>query len=57
VTSTGTGTLLIVNGPSAAGITTLAHLLGSMLQLPVLSRDRIKELLMDALGSPDRARS
>src|SRR6478735_5800030 len=28
-----------------------------MLQLPVLSRDQIKESLMDSLGSPDRARS
>jgi predicted kinase len=52
-----TGSLLIVNGSAASGKTTLAGTLGSMLQLPVLSRDQIKESLMDSLGSPDRARS
>jgi predicted kinase len=49
--------MLIVNGSAASGKTTLAHLLGSKLQLPVLSRDQIKESLMDSLGSPARARS
>jgi len=52
-----TGSLLIVNGSAASGKTTLAQALGAMLQLPVLSRDQIKESLMDSLGSPDRARS
>ena len=55
--STGTGALLIVNGSAASGKTTLAGRLGSILQFPVLSRDQIKESLMDSLGSPDRARS
>jgi len=57
VTSTSAGSLLIVNGSAASGKTTLAHQLGSMFRLPVLSRDLIKESLMDALGSPDRAQS
>ncbi len=57
MTATSTGTLVIVNGSAASGKTTLAQALGSTLQLPVLSRDQIKESLMDSLGSPDRARS
>ena len=55
--STRTSNVLIVNGSAASGKTTLAHRLGAMLQFPVLSRDQIKESLMDSLGSPDRARS
>ena len=57
MSSAHTGNLLIVSGSAAAGKTTLAQRLGTMLRIPVLSRDQIKESLMDSLGSPDRARS
>ncbi len=49
------GTLLIVNGPPAAGKTTLAAKLGAALGWPVFAKDAIKESLFDTLGARDRA--
>ncbi len=39
--------LVIVGGPPGAGKTTLAHSLGPVLQFPVVSRDEIKEGLVN----------
>jgi predicted kinase len=44
--------LVIVSGPPASGKSSLAEMLGERLRLPVLSRDAIKEPLMDQLGTP-----
>ena len=44
--------LVIVSGAPATGKTTLASRLADELQLPVLSKDLIKETLLDALGPP-----
>lgn len=49
--------LVIVSGSPAAGKTTLATSLAKDLALPFFARDSLKELLMDAVGAPDRARS
>jgi predicted kinase len=43
--------LVIVSGPPASGKSSLAEELGERLFLPVLSRDAIKEPIMDQLGS------
>ncbi len=42
--------LVIVSGPPAAGKTTLATMLSRALALPVLSKDSVKEAMMDHLG-------
>jgi len=42
--------LVIVCGPPAAGKTTLASEVSRQLQLPVLSKDDLKEAMMDHLG-------
>src|SRR5712692_3070382 len=42
--------LVIVCGPPAVGKTTLAKMLSAQLGLPVLSKDSLKEALMDHLG-------
>jgi predicted kinase len=42
--------LVIVSGPPAAGKTTLAATIGRHFGLPVISKDAIKEALMDHLG-------
>ena len=47
--------LLVVNGPPAAGKTTLARALARELALPLLSKDDLKESLFDSLGTGDRA--
>jgi predicted kinase len=44
--------LVLVTGAPASGKTTLADRLGPALCLPVLSRDRLKALLADALQDP-----
>ncbi|MFA6018150.1 MAG: AAA family ATPase [Patescibacteria group bacterium] len=45
--------LIIVTGHPGTGKTTLAHQLGEALDLPVFSKDEIKEVLFDALGWTD----
>ncbi|MBD3328480.1 AAA family ATPase [Candidatus Peregrinibacteria bacterium] len=46
--------LLIITGPSCTGKTTLAQKIGERFELPVISRDDIKESLFDSLGVKDR---
>src|SRR4051812_32383267 len=46
--------LIIVTGRPAAGKSTLARLLGKELRLPVVSKDRVREVLFDQLGWSDR---
>jgi glucokinase len=50
-----TGVLVLVNGPPASGKTTLAVPLATVLGLPLIGKDLIKEALFDTLGSGDRA--
>ncbi len=47
--------LVIVTGPPGTGKTTLSLRLGTLLSLPVVNRDAIKERLFDTLGIGDRA--
>ncbi len=49
--------LLLVSGAPASGKTRLSRRLSAAYTLPLLARDAYKELLFDALGSPDRAAS
>src|SRR5580658_4271475 len=49
--------VFLVTGLPATGKTTLAQALARALQVPLLSKDAIKEPLLDALGAPDRAAS
>jgi predicted kinase len=44
---------VLVSGPPGSGKSTLASGLASRLELPLFSKDTIKEALMDALGAPD----
>lgn len=46
--------MIIVTGAPATGKTTLSKQLAGMLQLPVINKDEIKELLFDNLGIKDR---
>lgn len=46
--------LIVVTGRPAAGKSTLATWLGKELQFPVISKDRIKEVLFNELGWRDR---
>jgi len=46
--------LIIVTGQPAAGKSTLAKWLGQRLDMPVLSKDGIKEILFEELGWRDR---
>jgi predicted kinase len=48
---------VIVSGPPGSGKSTLAAQLASRLDLPLFSKDTIKEALMDALGVTDIATS
>jgi predicted kinase len=45
--------LVLVGGAPATGKSTLAHQLAAELRLPLLTKDRIKELLGDTLGATD----
>lgn len=47
-------TLIIVTGLPATGKTTLAKRLSDRLDIPLLSKDTVKEFLFDTLGSRDR---
>ncbi|MBN9392700.1 MAG: ATP-binding protein [Chloroflexi bacterium] len=47
--------LVIVSGPPASGKTTLARQLAHELNLPLITKDDIKESLFDSLGWQDRA--
>ncbi len=47
--------IVIVSGPPCTGKSTLGERLARDLRLPFLSKDRIKELLFDTLGTGDRA--
>lgn len=47
--------LVLVNGPPAAGKTTLARALAHSLRRPLLSKDDLKESLFDSFGTGDRA--
>jgi predicted kinase len=49
--------VFLVTGLPATGKTTLARALARALQVPLLSKDVIKEPLLDALGAADRAAS
>lgn len=44
--------IILVSGPPAAGKTTLARALASALNLPLISKDDIKETLFDTLDGP-----
>lgn len=44
---------VVVSGPPGSGKSSLASALASRLELPLFSKDTIKEALMDALGAPD----
>ena len=48
---------VVVSGAPGSGKTTLALALGAELDLPVLSKDTIKEALLDLLGADDVAAS
>jgi predicted kinase len=48
-------TLVIVSGAPGSGKSTLARLLSQELNLPLFSRDHLKETLLDELGAPNRA--
>lgn len=45
-------TIILVSGAPAAGKTTLATALAATLRLPLISKDDIKETLVDALAGP-----
>ena len=47
--------LILVSGPPAAGKTTLARRLAGECSLPLVSKDGIKELLFDTVGTRDYA--
>ena len=46
--------LIVVTGRPAAGKSTLARWLAAQVQLPLVSKDPIREVLFDRLGSRDR---
>jgi predicted kinase len=49
--------VVLVHGPPASGKTTLAQALAPVLQLPLLSKDAVKETLLDQLGFGSRDES
>ncbi|MBS1705214.1 MAG: AAA family ATPase [Armatimonadetes bacterium] len=48
-------TVILVNGISATGKTTIAKFLGEALGWPVFAKDAVKEALFESLGYSDRA--
>jgi predicted kinase len=48
---------VVVSGPPASGKSTLAPALATELDLPLLAKDVIKDVLVGALGAPDLPRS
>lgn len=46
--------LVVVTGPPASGKTTIAEALARKLSLPLVTKDAIKELLFESLGTGDR---
>jgi len=48
------GTLIVVLGPCGAGKTTIARAIAGRYQIPLISRDTIKEMLFDTVGFGDR---
>lgn len=48
-------TVILINGISATGKTTIGRALANTLQLPFFAKDSIKEILFDQLGTSDRA--
>ena len=53
--STGPTPIVLVSGPPASGKTFVADVLAESLVLPLLAKDRVKEVLYDALGTGDVA--
>lgn len=49
----GAATIILVTGVPASGKSTLSRLLADTLQLPILSKDVVKEALHDSLGTAD----
>jgi len=49
--------LILINGLPATGKTTISKRLGDELDIPVISKDMIKEFLFDVLGIKDREQS
>ncbi len=47
--------LIVVSGPSCSGKSTLAKKISEKFQLPLITKDGIKELIFDNLGWSDRA--
>ncbi len=45
--------IILVSGPSGVGKTTLAKNISNQINVPVLHKDHIKEILFDTLGSDD----
>ena len=50
-----TPVVVVVQGPPAAGKTTVARELAALLHLPLIAKDTIKEALFDELGTGDPA--
>jgi predicted kinase len=48
---------VVVSGPPASGKSTLAPALATALDLPLLAKDVIKDVLVEVLGAPDLPRS
>jgi predicted kinase len=50
---TGETPIVVVTGPPAGGKSTLAEILAEELQVPLVAKDPVKELLFDQLGTGD----